>query len=100
MYSEIREIKMSPNIRAHVHTDGDDDMMLGIFIYDEEYSSTNHVTHFEFNINWIEDEQRVDWLTQVIGRNLSNAYYTGKNNKRNEVSSALKYLFNTIGKNL
>lgn len=96
IFSTIREIPNMENYTyAHVFQDTNS-VCLGIYIYDRDYNNDHPEAGFWFNIDWLDDEEKVNWLAHVISREIARAYSTGKRNKRTEVQNIYKNFMDVI----
>lgn len=96
MYSVIRDVPKTPwNTRATVVQYGSS-QYLELLVYDD-YDDSEPVVMSRFNINWIEKEERVDWLANMFINHLQNAYWNGKYNRGTEIQDLARTLFKQLG---
>ena len=81
----IREIDDLPDgVKAAVAFDTDEDHALCILIQDKN----DEVFSCHFAIGWA-DEKKTNWIANVVGHLLRDAYYQGKRDSKKETSVAL-----------
>ncbi len=90
LHELIRKIPRSSfttGVEAAVARDTDNSKTLCFKVYSHE----NKVLFgYHFNIEWLEDEERIDWLAHVLSSAFQHAYNKGKRDSENATACALK----------
>ena len=99
MFKTIREIQNMPkNTQGRIFQDTSS-QCIELCVY-ENPSDENPVVMSCFNIDWIGDKTRVDWLAQVISGQLREAYWKGKSNQKAEIKELTQKLFKSLDSSL
>ncbi len=95
----LREIPNMPlRTYAGIIQDGRS-QCIEILIY-RESSDVEPATTSRFNIDWAESKERVDWLTNIIARDLRQAYHYGISDHKGEVRDLASKLFKKLDSSL